>query len=673
MSGKLKVVLFSGGRGAGTICEALVQHPQLSLTLVVNAYDDGLSTGALRRFIPGMLGPSDVRKNLSRLIPGADRADRAMRSLLEYRFPVGTTAADAVACLEAFTRAEPPARFPQLAAWLNDLGSGQARDVARYCARFLAYAAGREFDYSDCSLGNLFFAGCYLEHGSDFNAAIRALSATCRARGQVLNISRGENLVLVGLKEDGTFLKDEAEIVSKQSVASLSEIFLLPAYLAPAEADALRALPFEERRAELRRRARAPQLSEDSRRALAEADIIIYGPGTQHSSLFPSYMTDGVAEAIAGNAEADKFFVANILKDHEIRKETAGSLVEKFLFYMGRKGQVPVQWSQFITRFFFQGAVERGDSEEYVRFDPARFPYPRDRVVLTDWEIQNGVHSGGRFRDELIRFVNVRLDQKLQTLAHAVSIVVPALNEERTVQAVLHDLSRLDFQSLGLSKEIIFVDGGSTDRTLELARAVPGVKVHTLDGEKGRGATIRHGIAQATGNIIVTFPSDAEYSAADLIPVVMAISRNEYPVVFGSRAIKCLNLNEQIARIYQRDRLGYLIGKYGGMVISILSLLIYNRFISDPLTGIKAFDSRVIQGLLLRSRGMDLETEIFAKLSLSEQFIYELPVSYFPRRKVDGKKSTVWDGLAALLALFRFRFARPKRHEKAVSRYSRVQ
>src|ERR1700741_3167796 len=83
-SSPLNVVMFSGGRGTGSITEAFLKHGQISLTLLVNTYDDGLSTGALRALIPGMLGPSDVRKNVSRLIPENDRADRALRYFMEY-------------------------------------------------------------------------------------------------------------------------------------------------------------------------------------------------------------------------------------------------------------------------------------------------------------------------------------------------------------------------------------------------------------------------------------------------------------------------------------------------------------------------------------------------------------------------------------------------------------
>src|ERR1700736_5909885 len=86
---KINVVLFSGGSGTQSITEALLRHSQISLRILINAYDDGHSTGRLRKFIPGMLGPSDVRKNLNRLMSTAERSQRALRTISDYRLPVG--------------------------------------------------------------------------------------------------------------------------------------------------------------------------------------------------------------------------------------------------------------------------------------------------------------------------------------------------------------------------------------------------------------------------------------------------------------------------------------------------------------------------------------------------------------------------------------------------------
>ena len=79
--------MFSGGRGTESLTQAFVSHPQIDLFLLVNAYDDGLSTGRLRRFIPGLLGPSDFRKNIAHLIPVTVESGRAIKRLLEYRLP----------------------------------------------------------------------------------------------------------------------------------------------------------------------------------------------------------------------------------------------------------------------------------------------------------------------------------------------------------------------------------------------------------------------------------------------------------------------------------------------------------------------------------------------------------------------------------------------------------
>ena len=85
MSAPIRIALFCGGRGSATIIRALLRQTDVDLTLLVNAYDDGLSTGALRNFIPGMLGPSDFRKNLSYLFGNYSQAQYALKSLMEYR------------------------------------------------------------------------------------------------------------------------------------------------------------------------------------------------------------------------------------------------------------------------------------------------------------------------------------------------------------------------------------------------------------------------------------------------------------------------------------------------------------------------------------------------------------------------------------------------------------
>ena len=258
--------------------------------------------------------------------------------------------------------------------------------------------------------------------------------------------------------------------------------------------------------------------------------------------------------------------------------------------------------------------------------------------------------------DELQQIVQTRIDVELEQIQHMVSIVIPVLNEERTIEEVLKSVTALDFARAGLTKEVIIADGGSTDRTVEIARGFRGVRVCELPRIEGRGAAIRLGIGRARGNIVVTFPGDNEYRANDLYAVVDSLMRSSVRAVFGTRAVKCTNLDERLHQIYHNNRRLYLTSKYGGILLSMLTLILYNRYVTDVLTSVKAFDSRLLRSLDLKSIGVDLEVEIVAKLSRRRQYMFEIPVDYRPRSREEGKKLTAGDGLKAILALFRYRF-----------------
>src|ERR1019366_858247 len=113
-------------------------------------------------------------------------------------------------------------------------------------------------------------------------------------------------------------------------------------------------------------------------------------------------------------------------------------------------------------------------------------------------------------------------------IQHMVSIVIPVLNEEATIVEVLKSVIALDFQPLGLTKEVILVDGGSRDRTVELARTLRNVRIYELPRVIGRGAAMRMGIEKARGNLIVFFPGDNEYRPEDLYTVVESLTRKSF-------------------------------------------------------------------------------------------------------------------------------------------------
>ncbi|WP_031494861.1 2-phospho-L-lactate transferase CofD family protein [Bryobacter aggregatus] len=664
-SPKLNITMFSGGSGTHSITAALWRHPQISLKILINAYDDGHSTGRLRRFLPGMLGPSDVRKNLNRLMPEREQCHRSLKKISDHRLPVGIPAAEALALMDMILAGRCTKLPAPLADSFAQLNVAQYHRIQSFLSTFRRYydeqfEKNNVFNFTDCALGNLFFAGCYLEEGQDFNRTIAAFSVFHDVDPSILlNVTQGENLFLAAMKEDGQLVANEADIVAAQSSnAKISHLYLLSGdtYLDKMERQGI--LPEEGWEHFLTAQHVTPEISPAAAAAIAEADVIIYGPGTQHSSLLPSYLTRGVGEAVASNRQADKIFVANIHRDLDIPTDDINDLARKFVAAIQRPGpKINVEWEDAVTHFFVQDDHLRTDSAKYIPFDPAQFCYSLKTVRVRDWESQEGRHSGGFVLDEVRQIVQERIDIRIERTSHMVSILIPILNEERTIEEVLKSVVALDFQALGLSKEVLVIDGASTDRSYELAQKVRSVKVLRLDQQQGRGAALRMGIDAARGNLIVFFPGDKEYSTGDLYSLVSSLVNSRFRTVFGSRAVKCINLSGELRSIYQNNLSLYLASKYGGMLLSILTLLIYNRYVTDALSSVKAFDAEFLRSLRLQCDGRDLDTEIVAKLARREEYVLELPVDYTPRSRSAGKKITVFDGLACIWTLIRERFS----------------
>jgi 2-phospho-L-lactate transferase/gluconeogenesis factor (CofD/UPF0052 family) len=675
---QINVVLFSGGSGTASITQALLRHPQIRLRILINAYDDGHSTGRLRRFIPSMLGPSDVRKNINRLMPSNERCYSALKALSDFRLPVGISAPDALAVVDGLIRGDSAGVPAALRPHLKKLIVEQMEGVRSLLETFVAYyheqaKSGNAFDFTDCALGNLLFAGCYLQQDEDFN---RAIAAFCRFYeidpSTLLNVTQGENLFLVARKADGSMLLGEADIVAAQSSAKITDLYLIDQKTFYTEVEG-RGEPEGGWEPLIRSASIQPQANAEAVAAIAGADVIVYGPGTQHSSLFPSYMTNGIGEAIAGNPKADKIFIGNIVRDLDMQEDDVNDLADKFMEAMTRKSEASLAWRDCVTQFFVQRAEDAPtDRAKYIPFDEKKFKYPLETVRLRDWEAYEGRHSGGFVLDELQQIVQSRIDIELERIQHMISIVVPVLNESHTLLTVLKSLVSLDFQRLGLTKEIIVVDGGSNDHSAEIARSVNTVRVLESKPGAGRGAALRMGIENARGSIIAFFPGDKEYDTEELYELAAPLARSEYRVVFGTRAIKVRDLSEQLKGIYADKRGLYLTSKYGGILLSVITLLLYNRYISDVLTSVKVFDALLLRRLNLEGNGRDLDAEICAKLGLLHEYVLELPVDYSPRTRLEGKKITIMDGVRMVFALIRCRFGgRRKLAAKAAQRDER--
>lgn len=216
------------------------------------------------------------------------------------------------------------------------------------------------------------------------------------------------------------------------------------------------------------------------------------------------------------------------------------------------------------------------------------------------------------------------------------SLIIPIYNEAEHLERFLHVIDQLE---LPIAKELVFIDDCSTDGSRDILKSFSfrsEVSIVEHPFNKGKGAALRSGIEKATGEIIGIQDADFEYDPQDIPAILKPLIDGRAEVVFGSRFKPTTN---QVHRTVH-----YL----GNRVLTILSNLLSGLYLSDMETCYKFFRADVIRSLKLETNRFGFEPEVTAKIAKLKLRVMELPISYFPRNYLEGKKITWKDGVAAL-------------------------
>ena len=224
------------------------------------------------------------------------------------------------------------------------------------------------------------------------------------------------------------------------------------------------------------------------------------------------------------------------------------------------------------------------------------------------------------------------------------SVVVPVYNERNTVVEVVRRMRAVELPD-GIEREIIVIDDGSTDGTRDVLRQLGDSTVRILmhEANRGKGASVRTGLALATGDYVLIQDADLEYDPDDWPRLIAPVIRGRARVVYGSR--------------FTGERRNMLLLHWiGNRMLSLVTNVLFNSTLSDMETCYKLVDRTLLNDLALRSDHFDIEPEITAKILKRGIRIYEVPISYMGREFDEGKKITWRDGFAALWTLVKFRF-----------------
>ena len=646
-------MLFSGGRGSGALTSQLVSNPRVDLVVAINGYDDGASTGEVRRFLGDALGPSDFRKNASRLARTLRTAPEALVDLLDQRLPEDLQErSTARALVTAMTGASPDARLEGLARLAGSLPEPARAAVRQPLERFAEEleTSGRPFRFADTSVGNLVFAGGYLLAGRRFNAAVDGYCALLGLPdGLVENVTDGTDAHLVAIDADGRLIGSEEEIVDAKRRNRIDDIYLLAARPTPAELSTLSALGRADLERQLAARTATIALNPRLAAALADADLIVYAPGTQHSSLFPSYLTPGLSAAIASNLTAVKLLVTNIQADAEITGSSAVDIIERAVFYLKEKGRQSIATPCLITHYLLNDPRQLESDTPYVPL--GRLESLEDPRLVRVGNYEDGVTGRHDAAKILGPFVDAFVE-RVEGIQRVAVYLHDAGTATKVVQSIL-EMIRGGIRDLPVS--IAVFHDGPADLEESFAASV-GFPVTRLAGSPAqqdrqlRAALASAQVAQpvrAAYDYVVLFESSGMYNGEDIANLASHLSLGRLDAVWGSRRLSVKDIHESYRLKYRHRSLLGAVSYLGSHALSLLYLGLYGRYVSDTLSGarvVRTADVLQAPGLL---NDKLVNQHLLSILLRRKAEMFEIPVQFFSIAPEQVKRTTPLDGFRA--------------------------
>lgn len=227
-------------------------------------------------------------------------------------------------------------------------------------------------------------------------------------------------------------------------------------------------------------------------------------------------------------------------------------------------------------------------------------------------------------------------------MAQKLSLVVPVYNEEKQLRDVIEFLYA---SPCPIEREWIFIDDCSKDQSRAILQELqPKYKYRLIlqEQNQGKGAAVIRGIQEATGDFIIIQDADFEYDPYDIPALVQPLIDNLADVVYGSRFKRS---SMQVHRTYH-----YFVNRF----LTWMSNFLSGIYLTDMETCYKAFRSDLLKSMNLTSKRFGIEVELTAYLALTNARIFELPIRYYPRTQLQGKKINWKDGVAALRHLIKF-------------------
>jgi 2-phospho-L-lactate transferase/gluconeogenesis factor (CofD/UPF0052 family) len=391
----MNLTIINGGRGASTILPEFIKNNKLNITSIVNAYDDGKSTGAIRHFF-NMLGPSDIRKVQKLMLPESTNKENLYK-LFDFRYGINTKKSDILNELTNFVNTDSDPKLCNI-----ELPQEISARLKPFIKMFIdsivliESSTNKSFSFNDCSIMNCIYAGAFLFYERNFEITAREIGKIFKIQGSVLPTNI-EDKTLLAIRENGDVLYSEAEIVELRSNVRIRELFL---HDQPPGLGTLDHLSDQDKYNYLKSFNSFVHITKDVTKAILDSDIIIFAPGTQHSSLYPTYMSIGFAEALT-KSTAMKVFIVNIGADYETPSYKASDYISGAIKYLNKSSSNDYHLSDYFDFVFVNSSQKKDD--EIVECDKDVLEELNANLILDNFEYEkSGKHNGKKICSDVL-------------------------------------------------------------------------------------------------------------------------------------------------------------------------------------------------------------------------------------------------------------------------------